>query len=82
MLKVMAVSKPFHSKFHAEFSAYRWIDIFKDTFAFVAAIVLRIIFLDKEEIVRGTRNEDSMTLRLSSLRMITGKCIEFAIFFF
>ena len=30
-------------------------------------------FVDKEEIVSGTRSEDSATLRLSSLRVFTGK---------
>ena len=31
----------------------------------------------KEEIVSGTRSEDSVILRLSSLRVFTGKCIVF-----
>ena len=43
----------------------------------VTAIVLSMgkKFVHKEEIVSGTRSEDSVTLRLSSLRVFTGKCI-------
>ena len=41
----------------------------------VTAIVLSIStkFVNKEEIVSDTRSEDSVTLRLSSLRVFTGK---------
>ena len=35
-------------------------------------------FVNKEEIVSGTRIEDLFALRLSSLRVSTGKCIVFA----
>ena len=43
----------------------------------VTAIVLSIgtKFVNNEEIVSGTLGEDSVTLRLSSLRVFTGKCI-------
>ena len=34
----------------------------------------------KKEIVSGTRSEDSVTLRLSSLQMLTRKCIVFVFF--
>ena len=36
-------------------------------------------FVNKEEIVSGTCNEDSVTLCLSSLRVFTGKCIVFCL---
>ena len=43
----------------------------------VTAIVISMStkFVNKEEIVSGTRSEDSVTLRLSSLRVLTGKCL-------
>ena len=45
----------------------------------VTAIVLSMgtKFANKEEIVSGTRSEDSVTLRLSSLRVFAGKSIFF-----
>ena len=45
----------------------------------VTAIILIVgtKVVNKEEIVSGTRSEDSVTLRLSSLRVFTGKCIVF-----
>ena len=41
----------------------------------VPAIVLSVgtKFVNRKEIVRGTRSEDSVTLRLSSLRVLTMK---------
>ena len=45
----------------------------------VTAIILSMgtKFVNKEEIVSGTRSEDSVTLRLSSLRVFTGKMFSF-----
>ena len=45
----------------------------------VTAIILSMgtKFVNKEEIVSGTRSEDSVTLRLSSLRVFTRKMYSF-----
>ena len=38
-------------------------------------------FVNKEEIVSGTRSDESVTLPLSSLRVLTGKCAVFFVQF-